>query len=190
MRLAGFEPTTRCLEGTAHVAGIVRDVYFSSTHDPLSTEIGWAGCYKRRLQGGGALGPGHPFDRRPEFLRGSGPEARRARAATRAQRALLTANMQGFRMRTLEGWPRLQHRTPPLASRRVARAVGPRGECGLAPSGPKGQRKAAGAPARHGPPGGQPATGGLSVAQRSAPPSCGAFAWAAASPGPARGARP
>jgi len=65
VRLAGFEPATRCLEGTANEARIVRDVHFSRTHDPLSTGVGRGGYYKRRLQGGGALGPGHPSDRRP-----------------------------------------------------------------------------------------------------------------------------
>src|SRR5690242_11894858 len=42
----------------------------------------------------------------PESLRRSGPEARRDGAATRAQRALLTASTQGFRMRAPEGWRR------------------------------------------------------------------------------------
>jgi len=65
VRLAGFEPATRCLEGTANAAGVVRDVRFCGTGDPLSTGIGRGGYYKRRLQGGAALGPGHPSDRRP-----------------------------------------------------------------------------------------------------------------------------
>ena len=52
VRLAGFEPATRCSEGTANVAKMARDVHFYSTHDPLSTRIGRAGCYKRRLQVG------------------------------------------------------------------------------------------------------------------------------------------
>ena len=38
-RLAGFEPATRCLEGTANAAGMVRDVRFCGTGDPLSTGI-------------------------------------------------------------------------------------------------------------------------------------------------------
>ena len=82
----------------------------------------------------------------------------------------------------------------PFAAPHATAHVAARSPCGRAAGvsagrrrrGPKGQRKAA-APRRHGPPRGQPATGGLSVAQRSAPPSCGAFAWAAANSGPARG---
>jgi hypothetical protein len=60
----------------------------------------------------------------PESLRRSGPEARRDRAATRAQRAILTASTQGFRMRAPEGWPRLQHRARSMTLRRVGRVVG------------------------------------------------------------------
>ena len=48
--------------------------------------------------------------------------------------------------------------------------------------GPKGQRKAASAPARHGPLVGQPVSGGSYAARHSAPPSRGALSWAAVSP--------
>jgi len=44
-------------------------------------------------------------------------------------------------MRAPEGWPRLQHRTPPLTLRRAARAVGRGDECAPAPTWPEGPKE-------------------------------------------------
>jgi hypothetical protein len=110
----------------------------------------------------------------PESLRRSGPEARRDRAATRAQRALLTASTQGFRMRAPEGWPRLQQRAPPLTLRRAARAIGRGVECASAPTWPGGPKEGSRRPGAPRSPDGQPATGGCRAAPQSAVPSRGA----------------
>jgi len=126
----------------------------------------------------------------PESLRRSGPEARRDRAATRAQRAILTASTQGFRMRAPEGWPVCN----PRATADVAARSPVRSAAGLSSRrrrrGPKGQRKAAGAWRVTIPRGGQPAPGGSSATPQSASPLHGALACTEPSRAPARSARP
>jgi hypothetical protein len=164
---------------------MVPDVHSYGPDDQLSIGTGRGGCYRNQLQRQPALGGCHPFDRRPlNPCAHSGPEARRDGAATRAQRALLTASTQGFRMRAPEGWPLLQHRAPPLTLRRVARAFGCGVECAPAPTWPGEPKEGSRRPARHGPPGDQPATGGRCAAIQSAPPSRGASASNGGQPRP------
>ena len=126
----------------------------------------------------------------PESLRRSGPEARRDRAPTRAQRAILTVSPQGFRMRAPEGWPGLASRALPLTLRRAAHTVG----CGgRVRDGADVARRAKGrqpTPGASQSPGGQLAEGGCRADLQSALAARGAPACTVASPGPARSARP
>ena len=80
--------------------------------------------------------------------------------------------------------PLLRHRAPPLALRRVARAVGRGVECAPAPTWPGGPKEGSRRPGASRFPGGQPTAGGRCAALQSAPPPRGALACCGGQPRP------